>query len=89
MEKLKTILTLQKGKHLYNDLMSLGLTKAGIFPIKGNTNFEMHLSMQLPWVTLKYWGGSLIIGFWRLRRVYLLKQIDLRFNVYSQEMFLF
>ena len=26
----------------------------------------------------KYWGGSLIIGFWRLRRVYLLKEIDLR-----------
>ena len=28
-------------------------------------------------MTLKYWGGSLIIGFWRLRRVYLLKEIDL------------
>ena len=29
------------------------------------------------WMTLKYWGGSLIIGFWRLRRVYLLKEIGL------------
>ena len=30
-----------------------------------------------PWMTLKYKGGSLIIGFWRLKRVYLLKEIDL------------
>ena len=28
-------------------------------------------------MTLKYWGGSLIIGLWRLRRVYLLKEIVL------------
>ena len=28
-------------------------------------------------MTLKYWGGSLIIGFRRLRRVYLLKEISL------------
>ena len=33
---------------------------------------------EIPGMTLKYWGGSLIIGFWRLRRVYLLKEIDLR-----------
>ena len=29
-------------------------------------------------MTSRYWGGSLIIGFWRLRRVYLLKEIGLR-----------
>ena len=29
-------------------------------------------------MTIKYWGVSLIIGFWRLRRVYLLKDIGLR-----------
>ena len=28
-------------------------------------------------MNLKYWEGRLIIGFWRLRRVYLLKEIDL------------
>ena len=33
---------------------------------------------QQPGMTLKYWEGSLIIDFWRLRRVYLLKEIDLR-----------
>ena len=25
------------------------------------------------WMTLKFWGGILIIGFWRLRRVYFFK----------------
>ena len=40
--------------------------------------------------TLKYWGGSLIIGFWRLKRVYLLKDIlSLNKNIYSQELFPF
>ena len=27
---------------------------------------------------VKYWGGSLIVGFWRLRSVYLLNETDLR-----------
>ena len=27
-------------------------------------------------MALKYWGGSLIIGFWTLRRVHLLKKIE-------------
>ena len=30
------------------------------------------------WDDFKVLGGSLIIGFWRLRRVYLLEEIDLR-----------
>ena len=33
---------------------------------------------MVAWDDLKYWGGSLIIGFWRLRRVYLLKEIGFR-----------
>ena len=33
---------------------------------------------MVAWDDLKYWGGSLIIGFWRLRRVYSLKGISLR-----------
>ena len=42
-EVLKTILTLQKCKLLCNDLSSPDLTKAGIFPIKGNTKYSCFL----------------------------------------------
>ena len=38
LEVLKTILSLQKSKRLCNDVMNPDLTKADIFPIKGNTS---------------------------------------------------
>ena len=40
---MKTILTLQKGKRLCNDLASPDLTKADIFPIKDNIKYSCFL----------------------------------------------
>ena len=51
--------------------------------LKGNlsTSVRDHMldcNHVVAWDEFKYWGESLIIGFWRLRRIYLLKEIDLR-----------
>ena len=40
---MKTILTSQKRKRLWNDLMSPDSTKPDIFPIKGNTRYSCFL----------------------------------------------